>query len=159
MSRNAMQYDFPPYRPPSEASSLLLRVTRGCPWNQCTFCSMYKRTPFEKRPLEEIFRDIGSRFAIDIAFLPISGLKNLLFGREAMDPEEAARAALLLKAGTVVPIHYHFDYGLPRFLKRIGVSIPGTTEGFFEALDRLPFAGRKILMEPGETWNPSFDGP
>jgi radical SAM superfamily enzyme YgiQ (UPF0313 family) len=51
-------YDFPPYRPPSEAGSLLLRVTRGCPWNRCTFCSLYKNIPFERRPLEEIFEDI-----------------------------------------------------------------------------------------------------
>jgi radical SAM superfamily enzyme YgiQ (UPF0313 family) len=51
-------YDFPPYRPPSESSSLLLRVTRGCPWNQCTFCSLYTSIPFERRPLEEIFEDI-----------------------------------------------------------------------------------------------------
>jgi radical SAM superfamily enzyme YgiQ (UPF0313 family) len=51
-------YDFPPYRPPSEANSLLLRVTRGCPWNKCTFCSLYKNMPFQRRPLEEIFEDI-----------------------------------------------------------------------------------------------------
>ena len=51
-------YDFPPYRPPSEAYSLLLRVTRGCPWNKCLFCSMYKEMPFERRPLEEILEDI-----------------------------------------------------------------------------------------------------
>jgi radical SAM superfamily enzyme YgiQ (UPF0313 family) len=51
-------YDFPPYRPPSEAYSLLLRVTRGCPWNKCLFCSMYKEIPFERRPLEEIKDDI-----------------------------------------------------------------------------------------------------
>jgi len=53
-------YDSPPYRPPSEASSLLLRVTRGCPWNQCTFCSMYKSLRFEKRPVEEVLRDIDT---------------------------------------------------------------------------------------------------
>lgn len=53
-----VSYDPPPYRPPSEASSLLLRVTRGCPWNQCTFCSMYKSLRFEKRPVEEVLRDI-----------------------------------------------------------------------------------------------------
>jgi len=53
-------YDPPPYRPPSEASSLLLRVTRGCPWNQCSFCSMYKSLRFEKRPVEEVLRDIDT---------------------------------------------------------------------------------------------------
>ncbi len=51
-------YDFPPYRPPSEANSLLLRVTRGCPWNRCTFCSMYKGMKFESRDLEEILGDV-----------------------------------------------------------------------------------------------------
>jgi len=53
-------YDFPPFRPPSEANSLLLRVTRGCPWNRCTFCSMYKGIKFEIRDLEEILEDIES---------------------------------------------------------------------------------------------------
>ena len=51
-------YDFPPFRPPSEAGSLLLRVTRGCPWNRCAFCSMYKTMKFEIRDLEEILSDI-----------------------------------------------------------------------------------------------------
>ncbi|MFB3883726.1 MAG: radical SAM protein [Thermodesulfobacteriota bacterium] len=51
-------YDFPPFRPPSEAGSLLLRVTRGCPWNRCTFCSMYKTMKFEIRDLEEVQSDI-----------------------------------------------------------------------------------------------------
>lgn len=51
-------YDFPPFRPPSEADSLLLRMTRGCPWNRCTFCSMYKGMKFEIRDPEEIQGDI-----------------------------------------------------------------------------------------------------
>jgi len=55
-----VSYDPPPYRLPSEASSLLLRVTRSCPWNQCTFCSMYKSLRFEKRPVEEVLRDIDT---------------------------------------------------------------------------------------------------
>ena len=53
------EYDFPPFRPPSEANSLLLRVTRGCPWNRCAFCSMYKTVKFEIRDLEEIRGDIA----------------------------------------------------------------------------------------------------
>lgn len=46
------------YRPPSEANSLILRITRGCSHNKCTFCSMYKDRPFEVRPLEEILSQL-----------------------------------------------------------------------------------------------------
>ncbi len=35
-------YDTPVFRPPSEANSFILRVTRGCAHNTCTFCAMYK---------------------------------------------------------------------------------------------------------------------
>jgi len=45
-------------RPPSEASSLLVRVTRNCPWNQCLFCPAYKGVKFSKRTVEEIKKDI-----------------------------------------------------------------------------------------------------
>ena len=51
-------YDFPPYRPPSEANSALIRVTRGCPWNRCAFCGMYRDTEFELRPFAEIAADV-----------------------------------------------------------------------------------------------------
>ncbi len=47
-----------PIRPPSEAGSLLLRVTRNCPWNRCRFCSTYKDTRFSRRPLDHVIRDI-----------------------------------------------------------------------------------------------------
>jgi hypothetical protein len=47
-----------PIRPPSEADSLLLRLTRNCPWNQCTFCRVYKRGKFSLRSTENIIRDI-----------------------------------------------------------------------------------------------------
>ncbi len=53
-------YDFPPFRPPNEARSALIRVTRGCPWNRCTFCAMYKQVTFEKKPLEELKQDVLS---------------------------------------------------------------------------------------------------
>lgn len=47
-------------RPPSEASSLLIRVTRNCPWNQCLFCPSYKGVKFSKRTVEEVKADIDS---------------------------------------------------------------------------------------------------
>lgn len=49
-----------PIRPPSEAGSLLIRATRNCPWNKCEFCPVYKKDRFEKRPVEDITRDIDT---------------------------------------------------------------------------------------------------
>ncbi|MCX5853963.1 MAG: radical SAM protein, partial [Deltaproteobacteria bacterium] len=43
-----------PIRPPSEAKSLLIRTTRNCPWNKCTFCHTYRGTAFELRSVAEI---------------------------------------------------------------------------------------------------------
>ena len=51
-------YDAPPFRPPNEAGSALIRVTRGCPWNRCTFCSMYKSEKFKAKPLDEVKADV-----------------------------------------------------------------------------------------------------
>jgi radical SAM superfamily enzyme YgiQ (UPF0313 family) len=47
-------------RPPSEANSLLVRVTRNCPWNQCLFCPAYKGVKFSKRSVEEVKKDIDA---------------------------------------------------------------------------------------------------
>jgi len=58
MVSSVHSFDFPPYRPPSEAQSMLLRVTHGCPWNKCAFCSMYKKYPFARKSMAEIKADI-----------------------------------------------------------------------------------------------------
>ena len=47
-----------PIRPPSESKSLLLRLTRNCPWNKCLFCPVYKNTTFSRRSLAEIKGEI-----------------------------------------------------------------------------------------------------
>lgn len=51
-----------PIRPPSEAYSLLVRVTRNCPWNRCTFCPVYKGAKFSRRPVEHVKKDIDAVF-------------------------------------------------------------------------------------------------
>jgi len=58
LNMTAEPLEFGPIRPPSEAYSLLLRITRNCPWNRCRFCRTYKGTKFELRSVEEIKRDI-----------------------------------------------------------------------------------------------------
>jgi radical SAM superfamily enzyme YgiQ (UPF0313 family) len=53
-----LDYDFPPYRPPNEAASALIRASRGCPWNKCLFCTMYKNLNFKPKTVEEVKKDI-----------------------------------------------------------------------------------------------------
>lgn len=70
-----MHYEGIVYRPPSEANSLLIQATIGCPHNKCTFCSMYKQTRFRIRPTDEIKADLDTAFSLygdlfESAFFP-----------------------------------------------------------------------------------------
>jgi len=56
----ALDFEQGPIRPPSEATSLLIRVTRNCPWNRCEFCPVYKKERFSFRTVEEIKGDIDT---------------------------------------------------------------------------------------------------
>jgi radical SAM superfamily enzyme YgiQ (UPF0313 family) len=49
-----IRYVEPVFRPPSEAESLILPVTDGCSWNQCTFCEMYTAPQKKFRARDEI---------------------------------------------------------------------------------------------------------
>ncbi|MFC1958428.1 radical SAM protein, partial [Chloroflexota bacterium] len=55
-------------RPPSEGGScsLLIRVTRNCPWSRCKFCygTLYNREKFQLRGVEDIKKDIQAAKAI-----------------------------------------------------------------------------------------------
>ena len=56
---SGLRYEGPIYRPPSEANSLLVQATVGCPWNKCTFCMVYKKGPkFKIRNIKEIKEDL-----------------------------------------------------------------------------------------------------
>jgi radical SAM superfamily enzyme YgiQ (UPF0313 family) len=57
-------FEMGPIRPPSEATSILLRVTRNCPWNRCLFCHSYRDQKFSRRSVEEVRADIDSMFEI-----------------------------------------------------------------------------------------------
>ncbi|MGP1679564.1 MAG: radical SAM protein [Burkholderiales bacterium] len=62
----ALAFGIGTYRPPSEggSASLLLRVSENCPWNNCTFCEMYKGQRFVYRPVQQIKADIDRAAAI-----------------------------------------------------------------------------------------------
>jgi hypothetical protein len=80
-----------PIRPPSEAHSLLLRVTRNCPWNHCTFCPVYKDARFSIRPVAHILRDIDQVYEAT-QHLGDDSRELALAGQAAGDPRAWAAA-------------------------------------------------------------------
>ena len=74
-------------RPPSEARSLLLRVTRNCPWNRCSFCPVYKAKKFSIRPVAHVKRDI------DAIHRHVATLRDLTVGHETASPAVGLDAA------------------------------------------------------------------
>jgi radical SAM superfamily enzyme YgiQ (UPF0313 family) len=57
---NTTPFELGPIRPVDEAESLLIRTTRGCPWNRCEFCVNYRDMTFSMRSLDEVKRDIAA---------------------------------------------------------------------------------------------------
>ena len=53
-----MRYEGTVYRPPSEAGSLIIQATIGCPHNRCAFCAMYRGVSFRRRALAELIEDL-----------------------------------------------------------------------------------------------------
>lgn len=78
-----------PIRPPSESGSLLIRVTRNCPWNRCTFCGLYKGERFSQRPVAHVVRDIDTvRHYVGLLQQRASGAADSLPDLGAMDWSE-----------------------------------------------------------------------
>ncbi|MEM3641117.1 MAG: radical SAM protein [Candidatus Bathyarchaeia archaeon] len=84
-------FEVGPIRPPSEGGScsLLIRVTRNCPWNQCKFCygTPYNREKFQLRRLEEIRKDIDTAKTISELIMAIAEkLGGLDWAARLIDP-------------------------------------------------------------------------
>ncbi len=85
-----MQNNHSLFRPPAEAHSLIIRIADGCPWNQCTFCGMYKGVRCRFQTLEETEASISGAWRKspqakrifladgDVMALPFGRLKAVL---------------------------------------------------------------------------------
>jgi len=110
-----LPYVEPVFRPPSEASSLILQVTNGCSWNRCTFCEMYtqpqKRFRFKQQ--EEIERELAA-----IAQAGIQPRKVFLADGDAMTLSHRRLKGILEAINRYLPgIQRVSSYCLPRNLK------------------------------------------
>jgi radical SAM superfamily enzyme YgiQ (UPF0313 family) len=157
-----------PIRPPSEAQSLLVRVTRNCHWNRCAFCPVYKGTRFSIRPVEQVLRDLDSVAHHVENLVLLSAGHGLLMEedvREAFNvlpPEETAsfRAALswyrsgmesvflqdadslVLRPTRLIEILNHLKELFP-LVKRI------TSYSRSDTIDRMPSDQLRALAEAG----------
>ncbi len=124
-----MRYEGPIYRPPSEADSLLIQATVGCPHNKCAFCMVYKKgPPYKVRPLEDICEDI----------------------REAREAYGENIHSLFFPAGNTIAMPTEDLSAISRFaletfphLRRI------TVYGSSQYVARKGLAGLKILRQAG----------
>ena len=89
-----------PIRPPSEAHSLLLRVTRNCSWNYCEFCHIYKGERFSPRTVEEVKKDIDAIQAM------VSEIRSLSWSRGFGGEINASLASSILNRPHLFPEGY-----------------------------------------------------
>ncbi|WP_339842747.1 radical SAM protein [uncultured Halopseudomonas sp.] len=133
-----ISYIEPVFRPPSEAHSLILPVTNGCSWNQCTFCEMYTdeqkkfRARDEKQVLDEIRRS-GEQLIVQRVFLA-DGDAMVLPTRRLLTILDAIREHM-------PSVERVTSYCLPRNLKRKSV----------EELKELREAGLAMLYVGAES--------
>lgn len=108
MAEPALKYDFEVgvYRPPSEggSDSLLVRFTRNCPWNRCTFCAMYKQEKFSIRSPQEIKKDLDTVAKIGEDLRDLSERRGM--GRTI------TREAVIELIGKAPDLNYHHGFAM-----------------------------------------------
>lgn len=120
-------------RPPSEASSLLVRVTRNCPWNRCLICPAYKGVTFSRRSVEEVKRDIDM---MEETYGAYSGRLTSAFLQDA--------DSLLLPTEELVEIIQYIRQKFPR-IERV------TTYARAKSMKRKSVEAYRQLREAGLT--------
>jgi radical SAM superfamily enzyme YgiQ (UPF0313 family) len=139
-ARFPIRYSDPVYRPPSEADSLILPVTDGCSWNQCTFCEMYTAPQKKFRARDaaetlEAIRACGEHFGADVRRIFLAdGDALVLPTRRLLEILQAIRTHL-------PSVRRVSSYCLPRNLRK-----KSTTE-----LKELADAGLKIVYVGAES--------
>lgn len=153
-----MHYTGTIWRPPYEASSLLLEVTAGCTHHKCKFCTLYHDLPFKFRmsPLADVESDLqeAQLWSTD----PISILTARLQGIPR--PEQIQRTFLtganpfVLKYERLIAIADLIRQYIPS-MKTIGcfariTDIALKSDEELEALCRAGYDGLTIGIETGD---------
>lgn len=142
-----MHYTGTIWRPPYEASSLLLEVTAGCTHHGCKFCTLYSDlpAPFKLSPMAHVEGDLqeaqaqlelwGQRHKVRRTFLT-GGNPFVLHPQRLLDI--AAR------------IKHHFPQNETIGCFARVTDVARKTDGELEALRGLGYAGLSIGVETGD---------
>lgn len=115
-----MHYIEPVFRPPSEARSLILQITNGCSWNQCTFCEMY--TQPQKKFRMKSQQDIDTELQ-QVAATGLSVRRIFLADGDAMTLSYRRLRRILESIRTHLPdVQRVSSYCLPRNLNNKSVE-------------------------------------
>lgn len=93
---------------------------------------------------ESLFREIGRRFPLDLAILPIAGAVFPTYRRNHMNSEDALRALPLLGADQMLPMHYAT---FPASLERADAPL----KRLVQETARLGWTERVRILREGES--------
>lgn len=141
-----MHYTGTIWRPPYEASSLLLEVTAGCTHHKCKFCTLYNDLPFKFRisPMEDIEADLQEvastikrwkGFGFDRTFLTGANPFVLKFER-------------LMEIANLVHKYIPSCKTIGSFARIIDVTLK--TDDELDALHKVGYDGLTIGIETGD---------
>ena len=164
-----LDYDYPLFRPPAEANSVIIQVTLGCSYNNCSFCSMYKTKNYEVKDLQTVYEEIetlssvypntrkifladGDALALPTQHLvlilkqlnekfPKLGRVSLYASAQNILAKSSAELELLQENGLTL-LYYGIETGSEKVLKKI---TKGVTQGdIIKSLNLTSNAGMKI---------------
>lgn len=138
-------FEIGPIRPPSEAYSILLRITRNCPWNRCAFCSTYRDQKFSRRTVDEIKADIDGMHSIALR-LSEASVRQGLDGRVSEEVLTEARADDPTPESYYRQVAFWMQYGMRTVFLQDANSLIMNTQDLVEILRhlkaRFPFIER-----------------
>ncbi|HNU90300.1 MAG TPA: radical SAM protein [Spirochaetota bacterium] len=138
-------FEIGPIRPPSEAYSILLRITRNCPWNRCAFCSTYRDQKFSRRTVDEIKADIDGMHSIALR-LSEASVQQGLDGRVSEEVLTEARADDPTPESYYRQVAFWMQYGMRTAFLQDANSLIMNTQDLVEILRhlkaRFPFIER-----------------
>ena len=141
-----MHYTGTIWRPPYEASSLLLEVTAGCTHHKCKFCTLYADLPFGFRmsPLEDVEADLKEAQAMYRQLMNPDVSRTFLTGSNPF----VLKFEKLIKISELIHRYFPDMETIGSFARVTDVSLKSDEE--LAALHRAGYDGLTIGIETAD---------